>query len=95
MELADLARWTPIRLGLQPPEPVLDWCDLRGNRFEEPFFDQSVQRWTNGAAARPVVRTGLQELVALDGEPSLDPAGFIFHLSRCGSTLVSRLLGKK
>ena len=25
-------------------------------------------------------------------EPSLDPAGMIFHLSRCGSTLVSRLL---
>jgi hypothetical protein len=23
----------------------------------------------------------------------LDPAGMIFHLSRCGSTLVSRLLG--
>ena len=92
MELADLAGWTPIRLALDPPEPVLDWCDLRGLRFEEPFFDQTVARWTSGAAPRPVIRTTLQELLALDGEPSLDPAGFIFHMSRCGSTLVSRLL---
>jgi|HubBroStandDraft_1064217.scaffolds.fasta_scaffold00058_13 hypothetical protein len=88
----DLARWTPIRLLLQPPEPVVEWCDLGGIRFEEPFFDQTVRRWTSGAAARPVVRTGLGELAALDAEPSLDPAGLIFHLSRCGSTVVSRLL---
>jgi hypothetical protein len=92
VELADLAGWTPIRLVLQPPEPVLEWCDLRGLRFEEPFFDQTVARWTGGAAPRPIIRTTLQELAALDGERSLDPAGFIFHMSRCGSTLVSRLL---
>jgi hypothetical protein len=88
MELADLARWTPIRLTIQPPEPAIDWCDLRGIRFTEPFFDQTVARW----AERPVVRTTLQELALLDDQPSLDPAGFIFHMSRCGSTLVSRLL---
>jgi hypothetical protein len=92
VELADLAGWTPIRLVLHPPQPVVEWCDLRGLRFEEPFFDQTVQRWTTGAAPRPVIRTTLQELQALDGERSLDPAGFIFHMSRCGSTLVSRLL---
>jgi hypothetical protein len=92
VELSALAQWTPIRLILQPPEAALDWCDLRGLRFEEPFFDQTVARWTAGAARRPVIRTGLAELAALDGEPSLDPAGFIFHMSRCGSTLLSRLL---
>lgn len=92
MELADLARWTPIGLSLAPPEPSLDWADLRGMRFAEPFFDQSVQRWAGSPQARPLIRTGLTALAALDGEKSLDPAGFIFHLSRCGSTLVSRLL---
>jgi hypothetical protein len=92
MELVDLARWTPIGLSLAPPEPHIDWADLRGVRFAEPFFDQSVQRWAASPLARPLIRTGLAELAALDREPSLDPAGFIFHLSRCGSTLVSRLL---
>jgi hypothetical protein len=92
VELADLARWTPIRLTIERPEPVVDWCDFSGIRFEEPFFDQTVARWTGGEAPRPVIRTGLAELAALDDEPSLDPACFVFHMSRCGSTLLSRLL---
>ncbi len=93
MKLADLARWTPVRLDFSGPAPVVDWADLTAERFVEPFFDQTVARWASGPRARPLVRTGLEALVALDGEPSLEPAGMIFHLSRCGSTLVSRLLG--
>jgi hypothetical protein len=93
MEIADLARWTPIRFDLSGPAPTVDWADLSAERFVEPFFDQTVARWATGPRARPLVRTGLDALVALDSEPSLEPAGMIFHLSRCGSTLVSRLLG--
>ncbi len=93
MELAELARWTPIRFDLSGASPVVDWADLSQERFSEPFFDQTVARWASGPRARPLVRTGLEALVALDNEPSLEPAGMIFHLSRCGSTLVSRLLG--
>jgi hypothetical protein len=93
MEIADLARWTPIRCDLSGAAPVVDWADLSDERFIEPFFDQTVARWASGPRARPLVRTGLDALVALDNEPSLEPAGMIFHLSRCGSTLVSRLLG--
>jgi hypothetical protein len=93
MELADLARWTPVRLDFSGPTPTVDWADLSAERFVEPFFDQTVARWASGPHARPLVRTGLEALVALDSEPSLEPTGMIFHLSRCGSTLVSRLLG--
>jgi hypothetical protein len=93
MELADLARWTPISFDFSGPVPAVDWADLSAERFNEPFFDQTVARWASGPGARPLVRTGLEALIALDSEPSLEPAGMIFHLSRCGSTLVSRLLG--
>jgi hypothetical protein len=93
MELAELSRWTPIRFDLSGAAPVVDWADLSEERFIEPFFDQTVARWASGPGARPLVRTGLEALVALDNEPSLEPAGMIFHLSRCGSTLVSRMLG--
>ncbi|MGC2795548.1 MAG: hypothetical protein WA290_03280, partial [Mycobacterium sp.] len=93
MELAELAHWTPIRFDLSGAAPVVDWADLSEERFVAPFFDQTVARWASAPRARPLVRTGLEALVALDNEPSLEPAGMIFHLSRCGSTLVSRLLG--
>lgn len=92
MEIADLARWTPIRFNLSTATPTVDWADLSAERFVEPFFDQTVGRWSTGPRAQPLVRTGLDALVALDQQPSLDPAGMIFHVSRCGSTLVSRLL---
>jgi hypothetical protein len=93
MEIADLAGWTPIRFDLSGPTPTVDWADLSTERFVEPFFDQTLARWASGPQAKPLVRTGLDAFLALDSEPSLDPAGIVFHLSRCGSTLVSRLLG--
>ena len=92
MDVTDLARWTPIRFNLSAPTPTVDWADLTAERFIAPFFDQTVARWSTGPDAQPLVRTGLDALVALDREPSLNPAGLIFHLSRCGSTLMSRLL---
>jgi hypothetical protein len=93
MQLADLANWTPVRLDFSGPAPAVYWADLSAERFVEPFFDQTVTRWASGPRARAFIKTGLEALVALDGEPSLEPTGMIFHLSRCGSTLVSRLLG--
>lgn len=93
MQLADLARWTPVRIDFSGPSPAVYWADLTSQRFVEPFLDQTVARWASGPSARPPVRTGLDALEALDGEPSLEPTGIIFHLSRCGSTVVSRLLG--
>ncbi len=92
MEVADLARWTPIRFDFSGSAPTVDWADLSAERFVEPFFDQTVARWTTGPRAQPLVRTGLDALLALDSEPSLEPSGMIFHFSRCGSTVVSRLL---
>lgn len=93
MDLATLATFTPVALDLAPPAGVIDWGDLAGLRFAEPFFDQTVERWAGGSA--PVlVRTDLAALEALDHAPSLDPSALIFHLSRCGSTLLSRLLAR-
>ena len=91
--LNGLARWTPVRLDFSGPTPAVDWADLSSERFVDPFFDQTIARWAAGPHARSLVRTGLEALDVLDREPSLEPAGMIFHLSRCGSTLVSRLLG--
>ena len=90
---ADLADWTPVALDVTAAVPSVDWADLRGVRFAEPFFQQTVERWAGGDP-QPLVRTGLDALAALDAAPSLDPALFVFHLSRCGSTLVSRLLSR-
>jgi hypothetical protein len=88
-----LTGWTPVALSLAHGELAIDWGDLRGVRFSEPFLHQTIERWAADDPA-PLMRTGRAALEALDGEPSLDPALIIFHVSRCGSTLLSRLLGE-
>ena len=88
----ELTNWTPVALHLDAPTPSIEWGDFGSLRFTEPFFDDTVARWAAADPPPRVVRTGLEALAVLDQAPSLDPNGFVFHLSRCGSTLLTRLL---
>lgn len=64
------------------------WADLSAERFVEPFFDQTLAGRASGARARPLVRTGLDALVALDSEPSLEPAGIVLSGASLPSSVV-------
>lgn len=82
--------WRPSRVA----GGMVDWLHFAGAALDEPFYAQSVRR----AAARPfnrLFRTGLGLADFLAGAPAAAPApaGFIFHMGRCGSTLAARLLG--
>jgi len=74
----------------------VDWCWLGSERFIDPFFDGTIEI----AQRRPfnrlfAHRTPIAELGAWhEINPGMAPAGFIFHMSRCGSTLVSRMLAE-
>ena len=77
----ELSAWTPVALTVEKSDLAIEWCDLRGVDFREPFFTQTVARWTRGENARPVVRTGFSALLATDGFGTcLEPSGFIFHM---------------
>ena len=86
-----LAAWTPVRVRLKTGE--IDWA-LVDAPLTEPFFEHSadiaMQHPFNLAFAR---RTPLAALDAAHAHaPGLAPAGFVFHMSRCGSTLVAQML---
>ena len=72
--------------------PVVTWCRLDAQRFGEPFFEETLrvaQRLPFNRALAPL--TTLRDLPARDAQrPGLRIAGFVFHLSRCGSTLVAQ-----
>ena len=87
-----LACFTPVALNLTPPTPSIDWGDFGTVRFSDPFFNQTVNRWAGGQPAPRLVRTDLGALAQFDGVLGCDPCGLVFHMSRCGSTLLSRLL---
>lgn len=63
----------------------LSWRHLPGVRFDEPFFEDTLRRHRGaGECDSPVAA-----LAEIDAP---DPAAFIFHISRCRSTLAISLL---
>jgi hypothetical protein len=90
---ARLAGWTPIAVRGDGP-PIVRWCFTEGVQFDEPFFEQTIDRCLLDPFRLLFWReTGIDPLAELAVDaPGLEPAGFIFHMSRCGSTLVSRML---
>ena len=66
--------------------------DFGAHALREPFFAQSVQTLLSEHRADSA-RTALDAITTICHQlPSTPPAGFIFHISRCGSTVVSNAL---
>jgi hypothetical protein len=88
-----LKGWTPITVRWQGGEPVVHWCFTEGIDFTDPFFDQTVRRCLSDPYRLLFwQQRSLAELVAwAASHPGLEPAGLIFHASRCGSTLVAQM----
>jgi len=88
------AGWLPVRTGWHEQELWVEWAYVGPEPFREPFFEHSVVRWR----AKPFNRlfryaTPFDALAEAQRQrPHLAPTGFIFHMSRCGSTLVSQML---
>jgi len=87
--------WLPIQIAVTNNDVVVDWAYFGAAPITDPFFEGSIRR----ALARPFnslfrYRTSLTDFLghAEAARQSLRPNGFIFHMSRCGSTLVSQML---
>jgi len=84
--------WLPTAVVQSPGELGLDWLHFGDASLEEPFYEMSVQR-----ARRLPINSLLRVCTPLSllAGPLPDdaaPDGLIFHMSRCGSTLVSQML---
>lgn len=86
--------WTPIRVYWRDGQPFVDWCYLGDERFTAPFFNHTIDdllRQPFNLLFRH--QTPLEFLGELyEQNPGLAPTGFIFHMSRCGSTLAAQML---
>lgn len=92
--MTDFTHWAPMRIFWRDAQPMVDWGFLGTRRFTDPFFGQTIHQCvTHPADLLFRHQTPLATLGEIVGaQPSLRPAGFIFHLSRCGSTLVTQML---
>lgn len=91
---ASLSGWTPLRVFPADGEVRIDWCRTGAERFTDSFFEQTIARALRNPARLLFRReTPIESLEHFTREgPGPTPTGFIFHLSRCGSTHVAQQL---
>ncbi len=93
-----IAGWIPIKLYPEDENLLCRWLYVGDKNFTEPFFDETISACRslpeNGHLRRSMSSTD----VLVDWAKEVDviePTAFIFHISRCGSTLISQMLGMK
>lgn len=86
----ELRGWLPVDAVTRDGRPFLRWMEMPDVDLREPFFHQTVERLKEQEPVPRELLTDLDALLQLEKvTDSLRPTGFIFHGSRCGSTLVA------
>ena len=96
MERLNLEGWLPIRIWQPAGEWQVDWCWFGDTPLHQPFFRDAVEEALrlpfNQVFRRQTPLAALSEWQRCS--PGLAPSAFIFHASRCGSTLISQMLAR-
>jgi hypothetical protein len=96
VESLNLHGWLPIRVWQQVGERRVDWCWFGDRQLSQPFFGDAVEEALrlpfNLVFRRQTPLSALGQWQQCS--PGLTPSAFIFHASRCGSTLISQMLAQ-
>ena len=86
--------WIPYRVKWDGDSPLFEWLFVGSKSFSEPFFEETIISCRLFKENRErVVSSGAELLAIADSETDTgEPDCVIFHVSRCGSTLLSQLL---
>jgi hypothetical protein len=77
----------PVRAALQPTGLYLELRDVGPEQLQDPFLQETIQRVPARQAVIQIAKADLGRAA-----PDTAPAGLIFHVARCGSTLASQIL---
>ncbi|WP_316805486.1 hypothetical protein [Pedobacter nototheniae] len=93
-----LKNWIPYKLNYDSGVWDINWLDLSDHKITEPFFDETISicrfKMLNRSKYWPQSSTEFltESSKLIEG---ITPVSFIFHVSRCGSTLLSQLLSTR
>lgn len=85
--------YLPMRVKLGEDVAEVSWCSDDGLEFDDPFFDETLLRCLRRPFNRAFLpRTPIAGLLDFAHQRACRPPdAFIFHMSRCGSTLLSQM----
>ena len=80
----------PVRIDLSGG--AVDWMPGRNLRLRRGFFYETLTASLAGSPPPTGMRSSLASLARIGEVPGRGPTGFVFHVSRCGSTLLGNML---
>jgi hypothetical protein len=81
----------PVRIDLNNKSPEISWMRRENLCFTDPMFDHTITK--TKVAGEPIITTEMSAISHVAAaKPDISPAGFIFHVGRCGSTILSNAL---
>ncbi|MGJ1433660.1 hypothetical protein ACR79M_18390 [Sphingobacterium spiritivorum] len=90
-----LYNWIPYSLKWEENEWKVLWLDLADHIIQESFFDETIlnQRIYMRNRSKYQPQSAVEYILKLADElENIAPTAFVFHVSRCGSTLLSQCL---
>lgn len=101
-ERMNLSGWLPARIAWRDSAPQVEWILMGNERLLEPFFEQTLQRQMMNPFHQLFRRETSMEEMCLwtEAHPRSHSKshsgaplkGIVYHMSRCGSTLIGRQL---
>lgn len=88
-----LDSYYPVNVVFHHNQPIVQFIKFPKVLFNQPFYNFSIQQYLKDNKNRPSFLLNLvTEGDILKSLHTPLPNGFIFHMSRCGSTLISQML---
>lgn len=91
-----IKNWIPFRLFEEEGKNYCGWLYLGDEKITEPFFEETIAKCRSLPENSRLIKCVSSAEVLPEWAQQIEtvaPTAFIFHISRCGSTLVSQLLG--
>jgi len=88
--------WIPCKLVYELDKVLVRWLYVNHQPFTDPFFDETILKCRKLQENLKQFKSVSEINILAEWAQVIDnvePTAFIFHISRCGSTLVSQLLG--
>lgn len=90
-----LLNWIPYKLIENDQEVYFEWIYLSDNEYAEPFFDETIaicKSHSYNSSGFKIVST-VENLIDWSAQlESVELRSLVFHVSRCGSTMLSQSL---
>jgi hypothetical protein len=90
-----LFNWIPYKLIEKDNQVYFEWLYVSDIKFAEPFFDETISKCKSHQYNSKIIKaaSSVENLIEWSQElESVELKSLVFHVSRCGSTMLSQCL---